>query len=128
MAGKKKKKKAARPRRVRKLKRPHTRKGGRKMARKKKSRKQDRAIPLLLTLPVVVPAIRTYNEVGLSKAFPEYFLLESTGYSTTDSKFNENVIKRQLGLVVAGMVGHKIANRLGINKHLKKMTMGYLKL
>jgi len=72
--------------------------------------------------------VKTYEAVGLSKSFPDYFLWQATGYSSTDSGFNIPIVTRQLGLVVAGMVGHKIANRMGINKHIKKLTMGYLTL
>ena len=30
--------------------------------------------------------------------------------------------------VVLGVVGHKIANKVGINRYLKKLTLGYISL
>lgn len=102
----------------------------RTMARRgRKSRKSGKpAIPLLMTLPVVIPAVKSYQAVGMTAALPEYMLWQTTGYSASEGKFNKDLVIRQVGLTVAGMVGHKVANRLGINKHLKRMTMGYFNL
>ena len=117
----KKRKTRSRPRKVRML-------GRRRYGRKRKGGRTSRAVPLLMTMPVIVPAMKTYSAVGLTASFPEYMLWQTTGYSMTDGKFNKTIVMRQLGTVVAGMIGHKIANRMGINKHIKKLTFGYLQL
>ena len=100
----------------------------RRRGRKKGSRKKDKSIPILLTLPVVVPAWMAYKNVGLSADYPEALVRGLTGYGISTASWNLDTTRNQVGLIVASMIGHKVANKLGINKHIKKLTMGYLKL
>lgn len=97
--------------------------------RSKKGRgKKNHAIPTLATMPILIPAIQTYGAVGLSKAFPEYMLWQTTGYSVSDKAFNTGILTRQAMLVLLSLVGHKVANRTGVNRMARKLTMGYLEL
>ena len=100
----------------------------RRYGRRKGRRGGRRAIPVLSTLPVLLPAIKTYQAVGISKSFPDYMLWQTTGYSTTDGKFNTGILTQQAGLVLLAIVGHKVANKFGINKAMKRLTMGMLQL
>lgn len=88
--------------------------------RRKKSRsKGKKKLPILPMLPAVVPAVMAYKAVGISSEFPNYFVWQLTGYSPSDDAWNKTVMKRQIGLVAVGAVGHMIANKY-INKKLPK--------
>lgn len=90
--------------------------------------KDKMAVPLFATLPVVLPAIASYKAVGFSTALPEYMLWQTTGYSMSDSAFNKTIVVRQASLVVLSYVGHRLANRLGINRAIRKLTGGAVQL
>ena len=52
---------------------------------------------------------------------------QSTGIQL-DGPFDKAVAARQVGLAVGGMIAHKMANKLGINRYLKKATFGWITL
>ena len=98
----------------------------RRYSRKKGSRRKDKSIPLSMLLPVA-PAAKRVMDVGINKDTPDWILFEMTGYSLTDKAFHTDVIKRQAGLAIVSLVSHKVANKIGLNRALKKATMGYFK-
>ena len=51
-----------------------------------------------------------------------------TGYNMTSGKWDGTRAMATLGIFATGYIGHKIANRIGINKHLSKLTGGWLNL
>ena len=92
------------------------------MARRRKKRggRKKKSIPVLPLLPALVPASTTLKAVseGMNvAAVPEYFVWQSIGYSASDEAWNQSIMTRQLGLAIAGIVGHKIANKT-VNKYI----------
>ena len=102
----------------------------RRRGRKGKGHKQ-KAIPLLMLAPLV-PAAQVAWSVKDSKN-PIYiarnFIQQATGFDVEGKlPYSWEIGARQLGLVIGGMVVHRIANRTGVNKYMRKATMGYLVL
>lgn len=93
------------------------------MAKKKKSyrRAAKMAIPVALAAPIVIAAwpgmkeLSTGDVQGAANEFQKSFA--STQAVTT-----------LLLPFVVGMVAHKIANKTGVNKIARKLTMGYLQV
>ena len=103
------------------------------MARKRYGRKgrgtKSRAIPMLAIAPVIYQSVASYRQVGGDLTLvPENLFWRFTGYSMKDGRFNKNVAVASAGMFLAAFAAHKIANRFGINKHVKKLTGGYLVL
>jgi len=101
--------------------------------RRKKGRGRKKgAFPILATLPVAVPLIETWRWNGKKltpvDAFGEHYLYEQTGYAMSDGQVHFDKVGKVIGLAIIGMVGHKLAGKLGINSKLKKLTLGYLQL
>ena len=99
------------------------------MARRGRRGKKGRgkkAIPLAVMLPIApgINRIMTYPQ-DLRHAVPDAIFLDTLGFDRTLNKFNTTILTRQLGLCIAAMVGHKIANASGVNKMMRKATMGY---
>ena len=93
--------------------------------KKKGSRKKDKAIPILMLAPIF-PAVARVAAEGVSSATPKVILFETLGYSMDGNEWNMGRVYRQAGLSVGALVGHKVANKIGLNRALKKATMGYL--
>jgi len=99
----------------------------RRYGRKRKGGRKSKAIPILLAIPAILPGIEAYNQAGLTKALPEQMVYRYTGYHK-DVGFSADVLKRAAIPFVVGIIGHKIASKTGVNRQVKKFTMGYLQL
>jgi len=101
----------------------------RRRGRKGKGRRGKRgAFPLLAALPVAVPLYNAYKAKGLTAAFPENYIWQQTGWSIESNRLDTYKTKDVLFLALGGFVGHKIANKIGVNKYMRKLTLGYLQL
>ena len=122
----KRKKRGSRARRVRVIKRRPTM-ARRRYSKKRRGGKKSRAIPLVGTVVAAYPAYKAYQMAGgFNAELPVQLVYRYTGYSTTLGTFNSDIpVKLGTGMLVA-MVAHKVANKAGVNRHLKKLTMGYL--
>lgn len=101
------------------------------MAKKKKGgwRKKNRAIPLGPVLPSVLVAAQAYDAAGgITKDLPNSLMWRLTGYSTVTNDWQFDRVKAYWTGTALGFIAHKAANRFGINKALKKLTMGYLEI
>ena len=98
--------------------------------RRRKGRRSKRgAVPILPTIVAAMPAYNAYKAVGFTSALPVNLVFQYTGYSTNLGRMvdTSKPIALGTGMVVA-FIGHKVANKLGVNSKLKKLTMGYLQL
>lgn len=99
--------------------------------RKRRSRKKDKSIPILLGAPLAPAIVRgideVQNQVPMASVLKNAFY-ELTGYSIQNKKLYWATTIRQIGLTILGIIGHKVASRSGINRFVKKATFGYLSL
>jgi hypothetical protein len=102
------------------------------MARRGRKRrgfgKKSKAIPILPTVVAVMPAYKAYQINGFSKDLPDQLVYQYTGYSTVRNDWQAQPAVNLLGGMIVAVVGHKIANKVGINRTLRKLTGGYLVL
>ena len=95
--------------------------------RKGRGRKGSKAIPILLAVPAVLPAVRAYGDVGLSAKLPAQMMLYYTGVDSS-GHWDAGFVKNAAVPIIVGAIGHKVANRLGVNRQVKKLTGGWLSL
>ena len=102
----------------------------RRYGRRRKGRKSGKgAIPLIQGAIVAYPVYQSYQQVGLTGVLPAQICMNLTGFNPTNNQFNKDTALKIGGaLLVAQLVGSRIANRTGANRMLKKLTMGYLKV
>ena len=99
------------------------------MARRRKqkgSRKKDKSIPLSSLLPAMPAIVRVANDGFSLKYTPTTVLYEMVGYAANEKTWVTSTVTRQIGLGIAGIVSHKLANKVGLNRALKKASMGYI--
>jgi hypothetical protein len=99
----------------------------RRRGRKGRGRRTSKAIPILPVIGAIIPAYDAYKQVGFSKDLPARMLYVYTGASNT-APWNSDQALKAVALVVGGAIGHKVANKLGVNRYVKKATMGWLTL
>ena len=95
--------------------------------KKGKGKKGSKAIPILLAVPAALPAIRAYSDVGLTTKLPAQMLMYYTGVNSA-GQWDSSFVKQAAIPILVGAIGHKVANRLGVNRQVKKLTMGWLQL
>ena len=96
--------------------------------KKKGSRKKNKAIPLAVVLP---PAFVVYNRVstlGLSAQSLGFIMKDITGYSPAEKIYSFDSQKAFVFGEIAGVIVHKAATKFGVNRAMKKLTMGYLEI
>jgi len=100
------------------------------MARRKRrgGRKGSKAIAILPVAALSIPAFEAYSGCGGDlKTLPKWLLYTYTG--TREAGGWDSVrATRNIGLLIGAVVGHKVANKMGLNKYIKKATFGYLQL
>lgn len=99
--------------------------------RKRRGRK-SKSIPVLMSVVAAMPAIKATSTqlggVGFTAALPDRMVYEYTGYSTNLGTWDSSkATGLGTGLLVA-FIGHKIANKVGVNRSIKKLTGGWLVL
>jgi len=104
--------------------------GRRRYGRKGKGRKGSKAFPILLAAPVIPGFVTAWNNRGSG---PVQAVRSGVGKVTGIDIMGEVPIQmdaayKTLGLCIIGIVGHKIANKAGVNRIVKKATLGYLQL
>jgi hypothetical protein len=101
--------------------------------RKRKGRRSDKRFPVLLALPIIKPTI-TLAEGIMSgagwKPTTQRALLEATGVDYASGTIHYDQLASQASLAVIGLVGHKMANKLGMNRMIKRIPVlgSYIKL
>jgi hypothetical protein len=97
---------------------------------RKKGRKSKPSVSLLALAPAYPVIVGVYNkvQVGDFERIPHAIVHQATGISLDGAPWDKAVAMRQVGLAIGGIVGHKMANKLGVNRYLKKATMGWITL
>jgi hypothetical protein len=96
--------------------------------RKGHGRRGSKAFPIMGALPVIVPLLDAYKSQGFTKGFPENYLYQQTGYALSDGTIHWGQTTKIAGLAILGIVGHKVAGRVGLNKYVKKLSLGWFQL
>jgi len=98
--------------------------------RKGKGRRGSKAIPLIQTAIIAYPLWTAYKSVGLTNQLPDHMVFNLTGFSPAQGKMLDVNKAIMIGgsLIVAQLLGSKIASRTGANRLMKKLSMGYLKV
>ena len=96
-----------------------------------KHHRRARAVPSLAIIAGFAPtAIYAYQ--GLAVNGPHEvvtrLLARLTGYSMTEKKWKWDELVDGWGPVLLGIAAHKVANATGINKSVRKLTMGLLSI
>ena len=101
------------------------------MAKRKRGKKRGRgrkgAVPLLPIAGAMVPAMKVYGE-GLNVNTPKAMLFYFTGWNTDAGAWDSSVAIKAVSPIVLGYVGHKVATKLGVNRYVRKLSMGYFVL
>jgi len=102
----------------------------RRYGRKRKGGKKSKAFPLLLMAPVIPGFISAYNH--RSEGAVQIIrggVYEISGVDVTGQlPIGYDKLYKTAGLTIVGLVGHKLANKAGINRWVKKATLGYISL
>jgi len=97
--------------------------------RGRKGKKGSRAFPLFSIIPIMPAASRFLeHSAGPVKDWPAVIMFETTGYDYQTQTWDQARAVREIGLVVAALIGHKLANRVGLNRAIKRVSMGMLQL
>ena len=126
---KKRKKRGSKPR-TRTVRRKAAPMARRRRYSRKKGRKSKPAISLLAMAPAYPVIVGVYSKVqaGDYARIPHAIVNQATGLSLDGDPLDKTIMARQVGLAIGGMVGHKMANKLGVNRYLKKATGGWIVL
>jgi hypothetical protein len=100
------------------------------MARAIARRRAKPALSLAMLAGFAPTAIYAYNgfkQQGLEEGVAR-MAARLTGYSFTEQKWKPNELLAGMLPLVGGAIVHKIANRVGINRQLRKLTMGFISI
>ena len=105
---------------------------GENMARRRKGRRGHKkgAIPIVQTAILAYPALTAYNSVGISKELPANLAYQFTGIDVKTGKWVDPMKGVGLALVLVGTstIGKKVANRVGANRMMRKLTGNLVQL
>lgn len=100
------------------------------MARRRKKRRggKSKSIPVLPMLPIVMVAKGGYDRYGLTADALNWMGFAITGYDAKNKSFNASVATPFWLGEITSIVVHKVANKTGVNRYVRKATFGYLSL
>jgi hypothetical protein len=75
--------------------------------------------------PTAIYAVQGFQQQGPMEGVAR-LSARMTGYSITEKKFKLDELMSGWLPVLGGVLAHKLANRLGVNKMLRKATMGFV--
>lgn len=97
---------------------------------KARRRSQSMTVPVAVIAgfaPLVFQTYRSYTENGLDGASQALVAL-TTGYSRWEGKWVPQYMLKGLGPIVAGVLVHKLAGRIGINRALANAGIPLLRI
>jgi len=77
--------------------------------------------------PLAYTTYRSYSEKGLDGA-SQALVAYTTGYSRWENTWKFDYLLKGMGPVVAGIMVHKLAGRLGINRALSRARVPLLRI
>lgn len=103
---------------------------GEKLARRRRKGRghRSKAIPIAPLVPVGAVALNAYQTHGLSKNMLVYIGDRTTGYNADNGVFTAADAMPFWTGEIMGIIVHKVANKTGLNKYIRKATMGWLVL
>ena len=96
--------------------------------RRKGRKKSKPSVALLPMLPAVAVVVGEFRKYGLTEEAIKGSMYYMTGYSSADGSWAFDRMKGFATGTVVGVIAHKAANKFGLNKHIRRLTMGYLSL
>jgi len=106
-------------------------KAGEKARRKGNHHKPKMTISLAMVggfAPVVVDTINCVSRYGIKEA-PHVFAYHFAGINTwDDNRFSFAVLMKGWTPIIAGIIAHKLANTLGINRTLARMGIPLVRI
>ena len=97
----------------------------RRFSKKRRSSGKSKSIPLAIVAPLAYTGYEMVTQfMGGNKAMPQYML---TGVNA-NGVFNSGRLVQTYAPILAGVVVHKVAQRVGVNNIVRKATMGYLSI
>ena len=119
----KKRKTRSRPRKVKTVGRR-----GRRYGRKRKGGK-SKSFAVLPIVPIAFVAKDSYDKAGgLNTNMLNRLVESTTGYNMIGKTYSARAAMPFWMGEVAAIVVHKVANKTGVNKHVRKLSMGYLSI
>jgi len=102
----------------------------RRYGRKRRGgRRGSKAVPVAMVLPIILQAKMAYDTAGgLNSALPNEMVTRFTGYNPKANQWSFDYVKPFFFGEIAGIVAHKVAGKMGVNKHVKKLTLGWLQI
>lgn len=101
------------------------------MAKKKvKSRRGGFQVPLAVVAgfgPLVSDVVSGYRTGGLASASND-LLANLTGYNARDKKWEFGLLMKGMGPVVAGLLVHKLAGKLGVNRAISRAGIPWFRI
>jgi hypothetical protein len=96
--------------------------------RKGRGRRSSKALPMLPAFAVAYPFFQSYKEKGLSVDMGTNLMYKFTGYHPEVSGWQPQIAAKTVGPIIVAVIGHKVAGKLGINRYVKKLSLGWLQL
>ena len=78
-------------------------------------------------VPMGMNVWNSYKEGGLDKA-SQSLVAQTTGFSRYDGKWHFDYLMAGMGPVLSGILVHKLANKLGINRAIARAGVPILRL
>lgn len=99
---------------------------------KKRSRRKSFTIPIAMTLPLIWPAQKAYHiytETGsIESAIRNYFAYYTGWTGNPARSWEPAYLKYGLAPLVAGVVLHKVAGKVGINRMLATAGVPFVRI
>jgi len=89
--------------------------------------RKNRAVAVAPLLPLAAVVMNDFA-TGVNKANAVKFTEDIIGYNMLTGKYDIMQATPFWGASIAGIVIHKAAAKVGVNRFVKKMTMGFLEL
>jgi hypothetical protein len=79
------------------------------------------------TAGYAIEGFRRGGEAGITEGIAR-IVVRLTGYSITESKWHGGELVKGWAPVLMGVLAHKAANKLGVNRYVRKATMGFISI
>lgn len=77
--------------------------------------------------PLAYEVLGGYRAGGIANAGSRALIM-TTGYNTQDGKWHPEMMLRGLGPIVLGMLVHKAAGRIGVNRALSRAGVPFVRI